>query len=154
MLSLRKMTEKEYSLYYKELADRYIKELLSSGASDEENVKEMAEATIKRSLPKGYKSKGQYLFNVYKDNENVGYVWYGDRKGKDKEAFIYDLMIYEDYRNNGYGKEAIGLVEKHAKEKKYETISLHVFGQNEIAVKLYESLNYKPFSIHMSKSFN
>ncbi len=151
MLNLKKMTEKEYDLYYKTLADRYIKELLSSEASDEKSVKEMAEATIQRSLPNGYETKGQYLLNVFKDNENIGYVWYGDRRGKDREAFIYDLMIYEDYRRNGFGKETIKLVEKQAKENNYETISLHVFGENEIAVKLYESLNYKPFSIHMSK---
>lgn len=151
MIELKPMKEKEYQQYYHKLVNRYINELLKSGASDKSNVKEMAKATIERSLSNGYKTKGQYLLNIYKDNKVIGYIWYGDRVGKEREAFIYDLVICEDYRNKGYGKKTIQLVEKQAKENKYDTISLHVFGDNEVAIKLYNSLDYKPFSIHMSK---
>jgi ribosomal protein S18 acetylase RimI-like enzyme len=51
----------------------------------------------------------------------------------------------------GYGRAAMRLAEHHAREAGARTLGLSVFGHNEGARGLYESVGYEPTTVKMRK---
>ncbi len=56
---------------------------------------------------------------------------------------IYGVLIYEKYRNKGYGKKFMELVHNYIFKELEKDIILHVVSDNLSAVKLYRSMGYK-----------
>ncbi len=85
--------------------------------------------------------------------EAVGVLWFGPvRDGEPRKAFIWDIEIDPDARGRGYGRAAMLALEAVARADGYDTIGLHVFGDNEIARNLYRSVGYAETDVQMSKS--
>ena len=83
----------------------------------------------------------------------VGTMWYMVRIEFGKPCiWLYDLIIDHKYRKQGFGREAMILLEEEAKRREIYTIGLHVFGQNKVAYTLYENLGFQPTSIVMYKN--
>jgi ribosomal protein S18 acetylase RimI-like enzyme len=84
--------------------------------------------------------KNHYLFSLEDDHAGVkvGIIWFAVRdKASHPSAFIYDFVIYEEFRRRGYGRQTLTGLEEKAKELGLDTISLHVFGHNQAAIALY-----------------
>ncbi len=69
-------------------------------------------------------------------------------------GFVYDLRVFETYRRRGYAEQAMRLIEQVAREKGVGKVSLHVFGDNLGARKLYTKLGYSETNVLMSKSLD
>jgi len=69
-------------------------------------------------------------------------------------AFIYDFVIYEEFRRRGYGRQTLTALEEKAKELGLDTISLHVFGHNQAAIALYQQAGYETTSLYMAKKLS
>ncbi|MEM0136432.1 MAG: GNAT family N-acetyltransferase, partial [Thermoplasmatales archaeon] len=84
---------------------------------------------------------------------NVGMIWVGWGKYGDQTSspWIWDFIIYKNYRGKGYGKEALIALDKELKERGKKKVSLQVFGHNSVAINLYQKLGYKITNIVMSK---
>lgn len=151
MIEFRKMSNNGFNKYVDELVFKIADEYTISGYCKKEDSIKLAKDIINQYIPNGLNTQGQYIYDIFnKSNENVGLIWYG-KTGED-EAFICDFLIYEKYRNQGYGKKAMQLLENDAKEKGINKITLHVFGHNKTAITLYEKLGYVAFSMHMGKN--
>jgi ribosomal protein S18 acetylase RimI-like enzyme len=59
-----------------------------------------------------------------------------------RQIFVFDIQVYDDYRRRGYGSQAFGLMEDQALEMGITTISLHVHKHNQPARAMYEKLGY------------
>lgn len=70
---------------------------------------------------------------------------------KAKEGYIWDIIIEEEYRGKGYGKETMAKVDEFVKEHGGEQISLNVFGYNSVARALYQKSGYTDAAITMVK---
>jgi len=145
------MQPSEFYPYLEELLIGYAADHVRGGRWTQEESLAKARAEVTQLLPDGLATANHFLFNIVAGppDENVGMVWVAlEPRG----GFIYDLMVYEPFRRRGYAEEAIRLAEQVAREKGADKISLHVFGSNIGARKLYTKLGYSETNVLMSKS--
>lgn len=148
------MTESTYAAFVsrsiKDYAEDHIRDgLWSSATALEESAKEFA-----KLLPEGIKTPDHYLFTVVDEGTQrpVGMVWYMVRPGpQGKTGFIYDIHMDKDARGQGYGTQTLNTLEQDAKSRGVTSLSLHVFGHNEGAFRLYQRTGYRMTHIMMAK---
>jgi diamine N-acetyltransferase len=90
------------------------------------------------------------LIALETENEMIGFLYaYEETKGhlpfhkKRKYIVIDNIVIDENYRNNGYGEKLLDYIIEYAKNGKYNDILLNVYRFNENAIKLYEKKGFK-----------
>ncbi len=154
MVQFVEISEEAFHSWWGPAVHSYASDKVRSGNDSEEGSVERAEKEFKSLLPEGRSTKNNYIYSLVdeKNNVSVGILWVNtENKNMPGTAFIYDIEIYEQYRGKGYGRAALILLEEKVKELGKEKISLHVFGHNERARKLYELLGYKETNIMMAK---
>ncbi|MGH4125390.1 MAG: GNAT family N-acetyltransferase [Clostridium sp.] len=138
----REMSDDEFDKFTEWNILDYSQDLIKSGLCSEENAFESAKKSFNGLIPQGKYTKDNFIYVVVNsDNEDVGFIWY--QKYKEDIAFICDFLILEKFRNQGYGKQTLLLIEKEAKEKGLNKILLNVFKYNKPAFSLYKSLEYE-----------
>ena len=90
------------------------------------------------------------LIALETEKEIIGFLYaYEETKGhlpfhkKRKYIVIDNIVIDENYRNNGYGGKLLDYIIEYAKNGKYNDIILNVYRFNENAIKLYEKKGFK-----------
>ncbi len=148
------MTPEEFQLFSAESRARYVEDKINANDLKRDEAEKIADADFERILPNGYHSKDNFLYTLIDHSEsNVGYLWYCVRGSSNiKKAFIADIMIREQFRGHGYGKQAMMLLEDDVKSKGLKHIGLHVFGFNDVAIHLYNSMGYRTTDLIMEKS--
>jgi GNAT superfamily N-acetyltransferase len=120
----------------------------SFGLSETE-ARAIAEKELARMLPDGVATTGQALFDV---NGEAGHLWLTERELMGKRSlFIADVFVSEESRGQGIGKLVLHWVEDEARRRGLPEVTLHVFGANAGARKLYEACGYLPTSVQMGK---
>ncbi len=154
MVRLVPMTENEFQAYRQRSVEEYAQEHVRAGDWHPSEAVQKAEGEFLHLLPDGAASKNQYLFSLEDDlaGVKVGMIWFAVRdKASRPSAFIYDFVIYEEFRRRGYGRQALTALEEKARELGLDTISLHVFGHNQAAIALYQQAGYEATSLYMAK---
>jgi RimJ/RimL family protein N-acetyltransferase len=143
----------EFARWRETSVREYAADRVRAGYDDKEHSVENAENQLKSLLPDGPNTSGHYLCSVVDERENkhVGIIWYGEVPTSSDTIFIYDIRIDEGFRERGYGKAVLKLVDDRARELGKKRVALQVFAHNERARKLYEELGYKPTSVMMGK---
>jgi len=147
------MDENDFGPFMERLIQGYAEENVRAGRwSKEEGLVEARKETQKL-LPNGRETPNHLLFSIIAGsaNEKVGALWLAIEP---RGGFVYDLLIFEPYRRRGYAEEAMILLEEVARGKGAEKISLHVFGDNAGARRLYTKLGYAETNVVMSKSLH
>jgi ribosomal protein S18 acetylase RimI-like enzyme len=83
--------------------------------------------------------------------EVVGWIWVGPFAEGSDAWWVWDVEIDEHHRGAGHGRAAMQLAEQEAARHGAATLGLNVFGYNEVARRLYESLGYETTSLQMRK---
>jgi len=154
MVRLVPMTESEFKIYRQTHLEGYAQEHVKAGNWDSSDALQKAEKEFLQLLPDGVASKKQHLLSIEDGHSGmkVGLIWFAEKDQASRpSAFIYDFLIYEEYRKKGYGKQTLTALEEKVKELGIETISLHVFGHNKIAINLYQSAGYQINDMIMAK---
>ncbi len=168
MLNYRPMTKKEYEkLIEQESLERYIGDIEVYTEEFDKYFKgttprEFAEKQFKDSLPLGVESPNHTFWIAIKEdtNEEVGYLWFTIMPEKNV-CLISDIVVYESWRDHGFGTKMLHYLENHIK-KSYTELSglyLSVFNHNVKARKLYERVGFKLTqesfgTANMIKTFN
>ncbi|QQE77091.1 N-acetyltransferase [Alicyclobacillus sp. SO9] len=152
MVKLESMGHERYESWLKASVKHYAEEKVQAGNVSAEEAMQVAEREFEQIMPEGLATLDTYLFNVKDEDcdQVVGSLWLKVRD-EGKEMFIYGLEINEDARGKGYGKQTMQSLEAFVKQMGIPKISLHVFGYNEVAIKLYRSSGYVATNILMSK---
>lgn len=135
----------------------YAKDHVDAGNWTEGEALAKSEAQFRELLPNGVSTPGHFLYalEVPGSREHVGLVWFEADRGPGSKhptsVFIFDLLVYEPFRGRGYGAAAMRLVEARARELGFDSISLHVFGHNRVALALYQKLGYEATNVLMTK---
>jgi ribosomal protein S18 acetylase RimI-like enzyme len=151
VLRLAPMDENDYGPFMERLVRVYAEENVRAGRwSKEEGLLE-ARKEIQKLLPNGRETPNHFLFNILAGSasEKVGALWLAIEP---RGGFVYDLLVFEPYRRRGYAEQAMTLLEEVARGKGAGRISLHVFGDNAGARRLYTKLGYSETNVVMSKS--
>lgn len=156
-VSLKAMSEMEFSDYLKGAIPAYAKENTESGRWEETDALERSKKEYELLLPQGRDTKDNYLFNVIENTSNnkVGYIWVKFEVNiRTKSAFIYDIEIFESHRRKGYAKSGLSCIEKVVTDMGATNLGLHVFNHNSAAIALYNSIGYRKISCNMQKVLN
>ncbi|MDA7025089.1 GNAT family N-acetyltransferase [Bacillus sp. CLL-7-23] len=150
---LKPMSEQDFEEYKSYTINHYAMEKVKAGLWTVAEAMEKAEEQFQRLLPNGLNSTNHYLWSIVNEEKDVmGWLWvYIDREHPLKDAFIYDIGLYEAYQGQGIGKWVLKTLEEEAEELGVKKLSLHVFAHNKTAIRLYEKMNYEVTDLHMSK---
>jgi ribosomal protein S18 acetylase RimI-like enzyme len=106
-------------------------------------------------LPQGLRTPDQFFVRLQDADSgtDVGRLWWAesDQSGR-RQAYIYNIEIEDPARRRGYARAALHALEQVARERGVHQLSLHVFGHNQGARRLYDELGFEPTSITMRKN--
>lgn len=154
MVRLVPMDEAVYETFLEWAVSDYAQEQVKAGTWKQEDARQLAEQAFESLLPEGLSSPNQYLYALVDEtlDRQVGFLWYGLRDGdKDRFVALYEIVIFEPYRRQGYGTGSLRALEQQVKESGVRNIVLHVFGHNEAARALYKKLGYVERNVTMAK---
>ena len=151
-VTLRPVPPERMPAWVRRSADEYARDLVALGRPAAE-AQRVAEAGMAESFPDGRPRPGHAVLDVLDDTgAPVGYLWIGPADGDDPGAWwVWDVLVDEDRRGEGLGRAAMLLAEDYATAHGARTLGLSVFGFNETARRLYESLGYGTTSVKMAK---
>lgn len=90
---------------------------------------------------------------VLEENKIIGYAAYKIKKNVDKKSlWIDEIIINENYRNKGYGKEIIKFLEEVANKNKCCLVELSCWCFNKNALEIYKYLGFKEQRIIFEKN--
>ncbi|MDD4972858.1 MAG: GNAT family N-acetyltransferase [Bacteriovorax sp.] len=151
-MKLYPLSQAEYEFWKERSVREYKLENMRANGLTEKEADEKATADFNRYLPDGMKSIDQYIYTMKDSDELVGFLWFCERGSADnRKAYVLDIIIEEPKRGLGYGKKSMLLLEEKVKAMGLKHIGLHVFGHNQRAIGLYQSLNYQTTNLVMEK---
>ena len=154
MFELKPVQEDELSAYFDTLWQDLRVEFTEAGFSTE-YADENIESSRKQFFPNDELAPGNFLFFAFNDGVKVGKLWLCSVERESKtEWSVYDIETFEGFRGKGFGRRIMLEAEDYVRSKNGVSISLSVFGNNVVARKLYDSLNYETIRVGMKKSLN
>jgi GNAT superfamily N-acetyltransferase len=154
MFELKPVQEDELSAYFDTLWQDLRVEFTEAGFSTE-YADENIESSRKQFFPNDELAPGNFLFFAFNDGVKVGKLWLCSVERESKtEWSVYDIETFEGFRGKGFGRRIMLEAEDYVRSKNGVSISLSVFGNNVVARKLYDSLNYETTRVGMKKSLD
>ncbi|WP_405079235.1 GNAT family N-acetyltransferase [Paenibacillus chitinolyticus] len=153
MIALEPMLPEQFNEWLQLSVKEYAESKTKAGNVAAEKAQEDSAREFKELLPDGLNTADSYIFNATDEESNqiVGTLWIKIRS-EQRDVFIYGIRMCEDFRGKGFGKQTLQALEAFIKERDFPPkISLHVFGDNEIALNLYRSAGFEATNIRMSK---
>ncbi len=91
---------------------------------------------------------------VYDNKKLIGVtgLWFCTRHYSGKSVELDHVIIDENYRNKGLGKEFMIWIENYVKDKGYEAIELNTYVQNYPSHKFYYNLGFDILGYHFLKN--
>jgi ribosomal protein S18 acetylase RimI-like enzyme len=154
MVELVPMTADQFHTYLGFAIAGYAEDQIRAGNVAPDRGLHVAEQQFQRLLPHGLDTPDQFLFSIRDAGlgKEVGYLWFGVRDdGARPFAALYDFLIFEAYRRQGYGTQALHALEQQVRDRGFDEIRLHVFGHNHPARALYEKVGYAATNVTMAK---
>lgn len=152
MVRLVPMTESEFDTYLEKIVPEYAADNVQAGYWSEEEALERSRKSYAHLLPQGVETEHNYLFSlqIEETGKKIGILWMKHEAPR-PHGFIFDIFLDETQRGKGYGKQAMLVLEEVAKGLGIETIGLHVFAHNSVAMLLYKGLGYEVTSQNLVK---
>jgi ribosomal protein S18 acetylase RimI-like enzyme len=152
-LGLRPPTQDEFDQWLPHTEAAYAQQVADSGAMPAEAAAEKARLDTARRFSDGLGSPGQVLFRLVAADQPVGWLWLNvpTAHGDPLMAWVNYVEVDPAYRGRGYGKDAMLLAEREARARGMTSLGLNVYGQNTVALSLYDSLGYAVTTQQMRK---
>ena len=131
----------------------YAKAKVKSGNWSEKDALQLSKKSFLSFLPNDKDATGHSIMTIVdsKSHEKVEVLWVEWNNKEYNATFIWDIIIYENFRRKGFGSAALKQLENLCKDKGSSSICLQVFGHNKSAITMYDSLGYYPTNIIMKK---
>lgn len=143
------MTAEEFDAWRPGTIADYAAAHVRSGSMEAAAARSAAEAQFAQLLPDGPTTADHQLLIPESDGQKVGMLWL--HTPADGRAFVYDIEVDEAMRGRGFGRAIMLAAEECAREHGATAIRLHVFGDNAVARRLYDSLGYAATDVIMAK---
>lgn len=130
----------------------YTADLIAAGETPEAADRHATDS-LERAFPTGSATADNAMFDlVHETKGTVGYLWIGSDTSDDASAWwVWDVVVEPRFRGEGFGRAAMLLAEDLARAAGARTLGLSVFGHNEAARGLYESVGYETTTVKMRK---
>lgn len=150
MITLEQMSIAAFGAWRKQAIKNYAINKIKALTWTPEEASEKARAEYLNLLPHGLHTQGELFWTIKHNGDPIGTLWV-HINGDANRFFIYDITIDADQQNQGFGQEALRLLEKEAQRRHISAIDLHVFGDNLCAQHVYQKLGFVTTDINMSK---
>lgn len=148
-MKLVKMTQEEFELIKGKMIADYTKEKVKFGIWGEEEALELSKETFDTLLKDGVETKNHFFYNIINENvDRIAYVWFAK---PENEAFIYNIDIFDSYKENIDLKEIYTLIEDIIFSLRANKISIHSFGYNEDLIERYKDYGFDIIDVTLSK---
>ncbi len=155
MFAIRDMRPEEFPAYCDYFIADYGCEIAKNYGHSMDVAIELAKNDLHRFFPHGLDSKEHSLLcmEVGADGQFslVGYLWHAIN-AKENSSFIYDLYVSDEYRGQGFAKQAISLLEKQLQSIGVNQLKLRVAYHNQRALELYQEVGFVITGFNMSKN--
>lgn len=149
---VRVMTDQEYERWREAELASYAQEMVDSGMLPLEAAQARSAEQHAEYLPQEQATPRMHLLRVLDaDDRPVGVLWVGPHPRRAGAGFVYDVAIDEDRRGEGHGRAAMLAAESVCRDEGWTEIGLNVFGPNDRARALYDSLGYLVVTTTMTK---
>ena len=138
-LELRRMTDQEFESFLSGNVEEYAGELAAAGMSEEAAARQSREQ-MAELIPDGQTSPGMHFFTAWADQAPVGSLWLCTQ---DPMAFVYDVVVEESRRRQGYGAAIMNAGARWCRDRGHRVLGLNVFAHNPGARALYDRLGYR-----------
>lgn len=155
MLYLKPMNETEYRRFLDYAIADYAEEKVRAGNYAPVDAMVLSTQEYQELLPDGVDTKDNFLLMLVDEaiSKTVGFIWLMlQQTGTLHTVVIVNILVYEEFRGQGYGTRVLHLVEEKARSLGIGRITLHAFGHNTRARSLYERLGYTTTNVHMAKN--
>ncbi|PJE95002.1 GNAT family N-acetyltransferase [Streptomyces carminius] len=147
---LRPMTAAEYPAWLEACRTEYVRLWIGEGIPPE-----LAERGVGRRyaapLPDGPETAGVALRVLVHGGADVGTLWLGPSSVPECEGWVYRVEVAPEHRGRGHGRTLMLGAERECAAAGRRTLGLNVFTDNVPALRLYESLGYRPTAHHLRK---
>ncbi|WP_339327885.1 GNAT family N-acetyltransferase [Listeria seeligeri] len=151
MLHLQKMTSADLQDFLSFAIKDYANDKIEAGTWNEEEALTKSKESFSKLLYDGITTPNEHLYSIF-TSEKIGYLWFHtDETATKKSAFIYDFIIFEEFRGQGFGTKSLAALDILAKEMQINKIELHVFAHNQTAIGLYNKVGFENTDITMAK---
>jgi ribosomal protein S18 acetylase RimI-like enzyme len=145
------MTEAEFAEWSAASQAGYVDDIVRSSGMSPSDARARAEQQWIEYLPQGQQTPNTWILKVLDGERPVGALWLGPHPQRPGVAYIYDIEIDEAEQGHGFGRSAMLAAEQLMTDAGFRGIGLNVFGFNERARRLYDSLGYAVVSTTMLK---
>lgn len=150
-LTTRPMTDDEIAEFGRLRLGEYVAQRVAAGEPPEQ-ARAHADDEWARYFPDGAPAAGHRFYRLLAGGEPAGLLWLGPSPdGRAGMDWIFYVEIHEHLRGRGHGSAAMRIAERDARAHGARQLGLNVFGGNEVARRLYESVGYRPTAITMVK---
>ncbi len=154
IVSLRPMSPDEFDAWRDESVESFAQDLARAMDRPIEAARSRATVQFAELLPDGLESPGAHVLVVLDtQGERIGTLWLGPHPTRGDHGFIYDIVIDDRRRGEGFGRAAMIAAQDVLRADGKAAVGLNVFGSNRTAQRLYESLGFEVVSIQMTKKF-
>ena len=153
VVTVRRMTSGEFDRWRRNSIKSYAQELADALGLPFEDALTRARQQFADLLPAGLDTASTWLMMVVDESAaDVGTLWVGPHPERRGVAYLYDIEIYEAERGRGLGRAALLAVERLVRGAGITEVGLSVFGFNEPARRLYDSLGYRVVATQLRKT--
>lgn len=153
-VQLRQMSSDEVSAWLPTTMDHYVAERVLSG-EEPDVAQRQATKQLEQIAPGGVPTPDHHFFWLVDGSDEVGALWLGAPSDLARATwFVYFVVVHNEFRERGYGRDAMLAAEQWSKEHDGHYLALNVFGHNHVARNLYDSLGFAPMATLMRKALS
>lgn len=145
------MTDAEFAEWSTASITGYAQDIAAASGMSDVDARARAERQWTEYLPQGRATPRTWTLTVLDDGRAVGSLWLGPHPDRADAAYVYDIVIDDNEQGRGLGRAAMRAAEELLRAAGFRTVGLNVFGFNERARRLYDSLGYSVVSTSMLK---
>ncbi len=151
-LALHSIAFADFDSFFAHFRERYIAERMEADRFTRQEAEEFVAVQQQAILPLGAATPGhELLWAVDAAGQRIGLVWLYVN-GAMRQAFLYQIEVFEPFRGRGLGRELLAATEELARSRGVRTMVLNVFATNQSAIGLYHTAGYVTVSHAMAKS--
>ncbi len=151
MVTFEPMREDQYERFVSVLWEAYTHERARNARTPLDEERALVAKQHASLLPDGMRTPGHLFWNIVDEAVGpVGVLWvFVDEQTH--RAYIYDIEIDAAHRRHGYGEQALSALEERMRSQGVMRIALNVFGDNDVAMRLYQRVGYRTLATMMQK---
>ena len=125
MVHFEYLKEDEFPEYWRYSIESGMRDMQKAGFFDRDMTYEEAEKQFRKYLPDGLKTPGHHIMHILNNESVVGNIWFEIRSRNVREAYLWDIIIFKEYRGKGYGRQSMTELESFAKKEGVKQMLIH-----------------------------